>query len=309
MKYIMPSMTVFFEDPFWKRISAEFTWKRVYDRTHTLDLPYEQVDISPLPKYKHINDSLSDVGQQVALDIAKRGTPYVLWSGGIDSTAIVCSFLKVGINPYILYSKHSREDNPEFYADVISALDKYEFKEYSETLYCFGARDDIVLVTGDFGDFVLREMPGKGGVTYDVTKGIPDHRKEFYKPVLDACPVELITHRDQLWWLIIAMKWQTNAVRAHMLARHRIPNIAHFYEHELYQLWSYANRYVHGTIPKFQHKEVIYDYYKNSNVWEWTKKISYWVDQSVKRNHGGPLFGYIDENWKYGDENEEPNIL
>ena len=75
MNYIMPPMTVFLEDPFWKRISAEFTWKRVYDRTHTLDLPYEQVDISPLPKYKHINDTLSDVGQQVALDIAKRGDP------------------------------------------------------------------------------------------------------------------------------------------------------------------------------------------------------------------------------------------
>ena len=57
MKYIMPPMTVF-EDDFWKTLSHEFTDKRIYDRTHTLKLPYEQVDISPIPPYVHTTDTL-----------------------------------------------------------------------------------------------------------------------------------------------------------------------------------------------------------------------------------------------------------
>ena len=301
MNYIMPSMTVFFEDPFWKRISAEFTWKRVFDRTHTLNLPYNHVDISPLPQYKHITDSLSDVGIQVASDISGILEPWILWSGGIDSTAVVCNFLKAGIKPNILYNKHSVSDNPLFYHDVISDLNKHEFGEYQDVLRQFATRTDLCLVTGDFGDFVLREMPGKAGVTYSVEEGIPDHRKDFYKPVLDACPVDLPTNRDKLWWLIVVMKWQTNAVRPHVIARTHIPNIVHFYEHELYQLWSLANSEVH-EIPKQQHKQVIYEYYKEEEVWEWSKKISYWVDQSVKRNHGAPVFMSLNEKWNFNDD-------
>lgn len=303
MNYIMPSMTAFFDNPFWKRISAEFTWKRVFDRTHTLNLPYNQVDISPLPQYKHITDSLSDVGQQVALDVNRILEPWILWSGGIDSTAVVCNFLKAGLKPNILYNIHSRSDNPEFYHNIICKLNKHEFGEYKDMLRQFAIRSDICLITGDFGDFVLREMPGIAGVTYDVERGIPDHRTEFYKPVLDACPVDLPTNRDKLWWLIVTMKWQTNAIRPHIIAGMHVPNIVHFYEHELYQLWSLANSEVY-EIPKYQQKQVIYEYYQEETVWDWTKKISYWVDQTVKRNHGGPVFMSIDENWNFDDDQE-----
>ena len=205
----MPPMTVF-EDDFWKQFSHEFTDKRIYDRTHTLNLPYEQVDISPIPPYVHTTDTLSEVSLRVAEDITRmygRWNLSVLWSGGIDSTNIVASFLKLGVPICVIHSKESVEEFPEFYNDVVSKLQTEVFTDFRDMLI-HQSEKPITLIGGEFGDYCTREVGianKKGwvngtGFIWNMDEGIPPHRKEFLQPVFDACPFELEDIEDEFWW-------------------------------------------------------------------------------------------------------------
>ena len=74
----------------------------------------------------------------------------VLWSGGVDSTTIICSLLMVGHNPkdlIVVCSENSKEEYPEFfynlpkYGVTVSMYSKYEnINEYITTIDC-----DVIL--------------------------------------------------------------------------------------------------------------------------------------------------------------------
>mgnify|MGYP003116072468 CR=1 FL=1 len=327
MKYIMPPMAEF-EDEFWNQLSHEFTDKRIYDRTHSIDLPYDQVDISPIPEYKQINDSFSDVSQSVAEDIWNNSDDplYVLWSGGIDSTNIVTSLLKIGAFFTIVYSDTSIEENPYFYKNIVRKAPRFKFKDFYLMLSELSEKP-VTLISGEFGDYCTREVGianKKGwvegtGFIWDVDDGIPDSRKEFLQPVLDACPFDLESNADEFWWLFWTMKWQLNATRYHCIARKRINNLIHFYEHPLIQLWSMNNPVAtcHDSIHKFQIKESIREYYRTDDVFEWTKQestpknlfghkgkrlfdVHKHLAKTGRPNHGSPYGAWIDEDWNMG---------
>ena len=336
MKYIMPPMQVF-EDEFWSGLRHELTDKRIFDRTHTLDLPYEQVDISPIPEYKHTNDSLTTVSLAVADDILRHNNNiHVMWSGGIDSTNIVTSFLASGCRPTIVHSEESISEFPEFYRDVVVGLklDTIVFTNFRDILKELSEQEHVTIVGGEHGDYCTREVGianKKGwvngtGFTWKVEEGIPPARRDFLQPVLRSAPFDLEDIDDEFWWLFWTMKWQLNAYRWHHIVRKKITNLIHFYDHDLIQNWSMSNpaRKHNKDIHKYPLKESIFSYYNADKVWflrkiESTPKVMFgWNGMSMAEihakgsaqgipNYGGPYNAWIDEDWNFGGYTVNPN--
>lgn len=319
-------MTVF-EDTFWRQLSHEFTDKRIFDRTHTLDLPYEQVDISPIPKYNHTEETLTTISRKVAEDIAAtHRNIHIMWSGGIDSTNIVSAFRSIQHPVTVVHSGESVDEFPEFYKDVVETCARVVFKDIREVLLDLSTQD-VTIIGGEFGDYCTREVGianKKGwvkgtGFTWSVDKGIPEERRAFLRPVLGAAPFDLEDIDDEFWWLFWTMKWQLNAYRWHHLVRTRIKNLVQFYEHPLIQNWSMSNpaRKHNKQVHKYPIKESIYEYYKNDKVWqlrkvESTPKVVFihdgrtMADVHAKAskiglpNWGGPYNAWIDSDWNFG---------
>ena len=328
MKYIMPPMTVF-EDPFWKGLQREFTDKRIFDRTHTLDLPYEQVDISPIPEYKHTEESLTTISRRVAEDLVRQGhhNIHIMWSGGIDSTNIVAAFKAIQYPITVVHSKESVVEFPEFYNSVVKDCARLEFKDIREVLLDLSEKDWVTIVGGEFGDYCTREVGianKKGwvsgtGFTWSVDEGIPEDRRAFLRPVLEAAPFDLEDIDDEFWWLFWTMKWQLNAYRWHHLVRKKIDNLVQFYEHPLIQNWSMSNpsRKHNKEIHKYPIKESIFEYFPEECVWEMRKHESTpqvvfihdgrtmaQVHEKARKmglpNWGGPYKAWINSEWQFG---------
>ena len=75
---------------------------------------FESTQIHPRPEY---NDS--SIYKETANRVRQLGSKNILWSGGVDSTYIVCAYVKEKI-PFVVYcDDNSVNDNPLFYEWLI----------------------------------------------------------------------------------------------------------------------------------------------------------------------------------------------
>ena len=96
------------------------------DRTNTLkDCGYTNIVIEQsIPSELHSVGDFSSVCDNTAFDIVtqsnNKSIPIaVTYSGGLDSTAVICALLKQGADILVLGSNESIKENPKFYNDVL----------------------------------------------------------------------------------------------------------------------------------------------------------------------------------------------
>lgn len=122
-------------------------------------------DVTPhqlcaMPTLQYISDTLSDLLDQRAVEInnlAKKENKkiIVLWSGGIDSTSVLVSFLKnlsrqdLG-NVYVGMNQLSIDESPKFYEDQI--LNKLKTIEIDDIKIDDDFLKNHILLHGDPGD-------------------------------------------------------------------------------------------------------------------------------------------------------------
>lgn len=256
----------------------------------------------PLPAINHnMNTDIDLYMDLVAQEYTnKYNEIFVLWSGGIDSTALLVSLLKNRKHKdqiKVLISESSVHEYPEFYLKYKEELEwLYLNPDYPAYYYMhalFSRRDNYVILTGTGGDqlFTLVRLNNLGPGIYkerwqdlilNPKSGLLKEPKSciLYSPEQRQTFVNLIEeHMDHTgincknvfhgFWYMVFM-FSIYKVRGSALGWFRTRtndytlNIDNFYLHELIQQWCMYT-HIHDLLPNDPNKTPLKNYIFNFN--------------------------------------------
>ena len=268
-------------------LRSPMSFPNVFDRTNILFNVPNLDPILPLGKTGY-KDSLVDTCDSRAQEIINKSgdkKSYVFWSGGIDSTTVLVSLLKLGAGPSlcIVMTEESIKEYPEFYNNYIHNKLNIRLIRYEHAYKIPEPVDtyltDGIVVTGEIGD----QMFGSDMyLTYgDSTKLLSPWKNELknsrafekYEQFALACPVEIKTLKDFWWWFNYSVKY--NSVVFRMLrTSHNFKlecNTFHFFNTTAFNDWSMStpveDRFFGSNIKNYKQplKDYIYSFTKDSN--------------------------------------------
>jgi len=278
-------------------------------------------DIIALPNHGMSFDQLCD---QRALDIKKRnGTIFVMWSGGIDSTAVLTAMLRNWSDSelhrlVVLCNVDSIKENPNFFKllakkRIVVQTSSADIEQHLK----YGT-----VVTGELGDQLFGSdiigscisVFGEQAITMPWQDIAPAMFNKFssthgaaaydnYKNIADECPFPLVTAQDFFWWLNFTQKWQhvklrTLATKTWTDPANTFQNLIHFFDTVPFQVWS-----LHNGDKKIKSTWESYKYLAKEYIISYTKDESYMTKLKVA-SLSNLYFGRecnwaIDENWKF----------
>lgn len=194
---------------------------------------------------------------------------FISYSGGIDSTAVVISFLKFCSAEQrrkivILANLESLRENRGFFSTVVENF-KVEsiFKDFSQRLIS----ENAILVTGEhgdqlfgsdliatavraFGDEAIHRSYKETAITV-VKRFVGDEglAKAFFEnvhPIVEECPFPIRSTHDFFWWYNFSLKWQYVKFRYLANAGWSTPDlnfqrVRHFFDTPYFQKWSLSH--------------------------------------------------------------------
>ena len=251
----------------------------VIDRTNTIEIPLNvhKLDNCKMPSYVNFDKSLDEIASSRARylmihAISTNRKIAVMWSGGVDSTLILVSLLKVCTkeelsNVVVLMSQDSIIENPEFYT-------KYVLRNFnlipSNNFSNYIGNDDYFYVTGEGNDqlcaslFVIEAYKlfhNDDNVAFEefdvekmiefISKKTSFNKKDsekFYgvlNKVVDVAPFKIDTVYKFFWWINFSLKWQNTYIRSTLYAKSDNrqslkpeQNYTTFFHNDEFQLWS-----------------------------------------------------------------------
>jgi asparagine synthetase B (glutamine-hydrolysing) len=111
----------------WFNLTKGLEWpSHTTSRVHQLNTPWAlSPTVCPIPKLSHNEENFDNVIDSIAEKFCQQvlqsgRTPYIAYSGGIDSTSILVSLLKINNTDFlkklvVLHNKNSIKENPYFY--------------------------------------------------------------------------------------------------------------------------------------------------------------------------------------------------
>jgi hypothetical protein len=311
------------------------------DRMELVKMPYRFELYEPFKTPRDLtgfNLSYSDVCDKRAAELLahsdRTGLPlYVLYSGGIDSTVVLTSFMrqreisKLNEQLVVCMSLDSISENPVFYNNFIRG--KLNIVHSDSFAQMFDGK--CIVVGGEHNDQVFgSDVVGKvlhyfpmseinsdysNGILlkYLKEKGMSDYSAEFWYNMLiwhaKQAPCEIKTNYDLLWWLNFNFKWQTVWFRILLRIDPRYyknlnqpwleKHFHHFFTTEDFQKWSMLNpdkKIKDDWMSyKFTAKDYIYDFNKDA----------FYRDNKSKKGSLYRLFTHkntpnaITSDWKY----------
>jgi len=263
----------------------------INDRTETIEIPMKTTLLKncALPAYRQLEKPFEQICNDRAVELMGRAILgnrriAVMWSGGVDSTLILTSFLKTCSKEdlkriTVLMPHDSFIENPYFYDNFV--LPNFELMPANNFAHIMG-NDDYFYVTGEGMDqlygsiFVIEAFKifwdSKSAINDPVTEDnmIPfiQHRTQFNEKdsaklyyiltkMNNAAPIKIDTPYKFIWWNNFALKWQNTYVRSmlfsHPINRQNIKieeNYTTFFHNDDFQLWSMNTIERDGTMIK-----------------------------------------------------------
>lgn len=308
----------------------------IVSRVHKLDTPWHLANsILPIPKISgpdmSFENTIESIADQFCQTVCQTDlTPYFFWSGGIDSTSILVSILKVANSDVlsrlvIACNQESIQENAYLYYKYIDqkiqviALDKFTITQdnYNKILILDGeAAGSIVGWRGltrlsnyklfDFLDTDWRSLK-------DLTKIIPGSNSFVIELILESIKysqVPINTVYDFIWWygfnyVIEDMVLTKMIAYTHELtpaqSKHLLDNgMFRFYTHPLMQQWSMTSlphrREKIRISHKWHQKNYIYQFDRNDLWYSYKKQQSSYGNEFYHRAYSTSLIA-IDEDW------------
>jgi len=280
------------------------------DRTNSIVAPV-QTDLLPqcaLPEFKKGNYDLDELCQKRALDLLAHCENtnrklVVMYSGGIDSTMIMVTLLKVATQQQlkerviVLLNQQSIGENPNFYKNFIYS--KFTI-DSSNSLTAYLGNDKFLTINGEGGDQLFGSAlnahffsaPDKGAkfvfsepttdkvvdVFNEWTNNIDATRKIItcLDKVVAASPIPITTIYHYFWWINFALKWQSVYARtaAYTSPRYQATlkfeeNFTTFFHFPEAQLWAMNNtdKFIRDDWRSYKYhmKDIIYDFNKDAD--------------------------------------------
>lgn len=260
-----------------------FSW--MSDRTETLVTPLKQYmpEEYKIPTVKPVG-TFEDVLQSRCLQLANTDKHlYLQWSGGIDSTLMVISFLKSDINLdqiTIVMNRDSIKENPTFYYTYI--LPKFRLLSIEKHL---SEDNDGITIQAEHADQIISGMMlsriDKSWTTKPATKtnlynvcaelGFDKIAAEaFINAMLKtgkSSPRPIDTIEDFSWWFNFNFRW-LNAKEKYKPRLGYNKEFDTFYSSHDIQRWSILNK----SPDKSLYKDLIYNYTKDKDYHIYKRK-------------------------------------
>ena len=259
-----------------------------HDRSNSITTPIntETMRGLELPQYKKTTESFAEISSKRSAELmnyAKTNNKklVVMWSGGIDSTTILVSFLTschindIKDNMIILLNDLSIDENPTFYNTFIKNKLTVDISE--KYPYYFANRDYVV-VTGEgndnlFGSSLTTYYIWNYGIDSIASSNFRENIVDLYSKILSksldkpkslcfndaeklvyiqelickSCPIPIDAAYKFLWWVNFVTRWQNVYLRLSCVAdvaKTRVQyekNYFMFFSTEEFQLWSINN--------------------------------------------------------------------
>jgi len=260
--------------------------------------------------FEHICIKRAEELYSIALQQNKK--LYVLWSGGLDSTAtLLClmSVVKRKEDLVVLYTDNSVKEYPSFIGAFIDGKYKHiKFTEvfYYETVtkYCM----EGIVVTGEIGDQLFGSALFKQESKEDLQRSWKTYKNisklSNIEAFVEACPQPINTVAEFLWWLNYSMKYQ--CVQTRMLLDNTVSilnkNIFHFFDTEEFNDYTVSTE-MQVKLPEYDIKKYKYPLRKFIDV---LSKDSDYAYNKEKIGSYVPVYGKlarlriattIDTNW------------
>lgn len=309
-----------------------------FDRTGTIKLPINVKSVPGLemPVYRKMTKSFDEICQERAkglIQLAKITDRKiaVMYSGGIDSTLILTSFMKACPDDLryitVLMNSSSIDENRKFYQDYVIRM--FKDIKHSDFFPLFIGDPRYIYVTGEgndqlFGSMVTRKMItlyGEPSIHEPLTRSriesffnntlnnqrYAEQLTELIFRVKDKAPeaVKIDTPFLFFWWLNLTCKYQSVYVRSAAYAqRHKYnvkfnDNYQMFFDREEFQLWSMNNTdlLIEDSWKSYkQHaKDIIFEYNKDEDYRK--NKVKYGSLKYVLRQKDSTVA--IDENMNF----------
>lgn len=289
-----------------------------FDRSETINIPIKIKNQFPIPNIpKHFNKTYEEICNETAVRLINQSKEQnkkirILWSGGIDSTLILVSFLKIKAHEHIevMISHESLLENVEFYKShllrKVAIIPAYRMK--------FLYSNDTILVGGEYNDqllgsnllpiFVKYYDPKELFSKLDLNKIIKTFRinkniikwLDIYLEIIKHSPVPIETNIDFHWYINFCCKWQGLYYRliSYFDQIPDIENYTHFFQNEDFQIWSMINHQQHFSYwedYKKISKTIIREFDNNDNYYN--KKIK--LESLTFLAQKNPFCNYIDD--------------
>ena len=203
-----------------------------------------------------------------------------MWSGGIDSTALLVSVMKYGTQSLkakitIVLSTESFREFPEMFKLICSQFPLLNVYYPPES---YLKKEDL-LVTGELGDqlfgsdfiYSLANYSGEKAIFDSFSNQVPklfekmagkENGKAIYErlePITKESPFPIRTSFDYFWWWNFSQKWQHVKYRV-LFMNFSKPfdfknNVACFFDTPDFQHWSMANhsKKINNDLSSYKH--------------------------------------------------------
>lgn len=297
----------------WFNLVRGLEWpSHTTSRVHQLNTPWHLAPtVCAIPKLTHCEENfdnvLDSIAEKFCHDVLKSGrTPYISWSGGIDSTSILVSLLKTGNTDFlkkliVLHNNNSIRENPYFYDRFIDQ--RLQTQNINTLTIDSSNFDKIVIVDGEAGNqcmgwrsihvhsyyenFDFLDQPWKS--VSDLTTAIPGSNAlaiQLIKDSIDHAPIDINTVYDFIWWTNFNFKFDdvllrkvvsyTKNLTAQQTQMFYDQSLYRFYAHPDMQVWSMIStdqrrESTRNIISKWTPKNYIYQFDRN-DLWYASKK-------------------------------------
>jgi len=253
----------------------------VVDRTGVIRVPLNvhTPDYLKMPEYKKFDKDFTTICDERAKFLLHKAEfdnrkIAVMYSGGIDSTLVLCSILKNATkeqlkNVVVLLSEQSISENENFYRDYITknfecvssyrfphflGNDKFLFTSGENADQLFGSQVNDTFTRNNPYDTLFRPIKEVDGKVLDLfNERIKDKNKKYSEPILNlfhklvaSAPIPLENVYQFFWWINFTTKWNSVYVRMLPYSKNSSTikleeNYTTFFGTEDFQLWSLNN--------------------------------------------------------------------
>jgi hypothetical protein len=263
------------------------------DRTETINWPF-RTSVRDEYKYGTFRDSKNDL-KTVCINRAKELAShnkkiYVMWSGGVDSTLVMTSFILSNINKeqiIVVTDNDGIKENPTFFNDFILknyqiiATEKFtqnaKFIPYDGIIVQGEHADHIVSgllsskMISMFGNDFLTKKPTRENITKVLKNlGMEDHHANKWYDLITITakksPRPIDNNNDFSWWFNFNFRWQ-HAKEKFRIRIHPDSCYETFYQSHEIQEWSVNNLLMPFTekLDKKAFRDIIYSLTNDDN--------------------------------------------
>jgi hypothetical protein len=279
--------------------------KTLVDRSNYIKMPFNisVYDSFKLPTLDYgFNKTFDDVCLQTANTILKHQSDlqkpiYLFYSGGIDSVAVLVSFLKIlslkeaADRISIVMTSDSIVEYPKMYYDIIRPNFNIIYGDNIENFFdrrailLTGGQGDKIFGTDNIGkiyrqgkfDQIKLSYSEKFIVDFWTGLGIPTDSARIWfdlvRQQINYCGINVETNFDFLWWFNFLLEWQSEYFLFPLRSKTNLTRdfysnyMLAFYDSVDHQLWSINNNSnkIKDTWNsyKFVAKDFIYSYNKD----------------------------------------------